>query len=851
MADNATAVNTRSIMNLCSLDPPKYGWTACGGIASILEPHERARRRDAKETFLIRQREQLEEARKNEQEASILLESRRASQEGSIDSESPQKNTVSSAKKYYTITDPAAAAKTSDQNNVSTSTSDKEQSSDIANSNTKSSNDNISGNDQKMMRKITLQKMNEETGAIDIYTYHQGRVGDEVRDPKTGELLCDSDPVDTNHKWVPPKMLVKVVVSFPLGDPDEEEYQDSDLSDEEEDVDNNNNEGEFQGGDLSMRSTPTRASLSKSRYRSSAGSLSGSPDKVEKSADKELPRFVQTVDWDLGDPSTPTAEEYAANIASEFGLTFPQAMDLKESIQKQLADFTHRQPHFYAPIKILDPYGNERPNAAFGPPERHCGSVCGSGNKLSIRRSASGASTSRRSTGGISSTSSRGVVKPDRRGISVVPKDQIEGPNKSGNKFAEEILMRCKHSSKELTAELLSKGQPALSIQKNEVCHICHNRKDTVLCFPCGRHAYCDYHCGSRLSFRAGAYDPKNPTSLPVDYCPVCTLHCTCSRCIRRLETLAGKLEEECNRQQCEPSEVVMEGLTQLCADGSRHGVANTKKKSKEKKDKKRRRSDEGDESTPRPSSASRSSRSSPIHLQDGKPPKKQRKIELIGPVPVLKVHPSEFPVELFGLTDSDPSDPEDMTKIFTPEGAFDAEDSSSPGFPLVWKAASKYQDIIEVKIEKSFMHCALCDEEGSDERICCINCPRAFHTKCFQQSTSSVTSLECKRCAHDREILPEDEILESIAVNEKIIAAYSHLANTPNYIFCGVMLSQIMDILEKLKSYDYGWVFAEPGKKVAQSQVGSHHYLFISMVQSYPLSLLFCVLCSEHGRSS
>ena len=249
-----------------------------------------------------------------------------------------------------------------------------------------------------------------------------------------------------------------------------------------------------------MRSTPTRASLSNSRYKSSTdgSSLSGSPDKIDiKSADKELPRFVQTVDWDLGNPSTPTAEEYAANIACEFGLTFPQTMDLKESIQKQLAHFTHRQPHFYAPIKILDPYGNERPNAAFGPPERHCGSVCGSVNKPSIRRSASGVSSSRRSTGGgggVSSSSSRGAVKPDRRGISVVPKDQIEGPNQSGNKFAEEILKRCKHSSKSLSEKLISNGQPALTLQKNEVCHICHNRKDTVLCFPCGRHAYCDYH---------------------------------------------------------------------------------------------------------------------------------------------------------------------------------------------------------------------------------------------------------------------------------------------------------------------------------------------------------------------
>ena len=32
--------SSSSMMRLCSLDPPKYGWTACGGVSSILEPHE-------------------------------------------------------------------------------------------------------------------------------------------------------------------------------------------------------------------------------------------------------------------------------------------------------------------------------------------------------------------------------------------------------------------------------------------------------------------------------------------------------------------------------------------------------------------------------------------------------------------------------------------------------------------------------------------------------------------------------------------------------------------------------------------------------------------------------------------
>ena len=260
-----------------------------------------------------------------------------------------------------------------------------------------------------------------------------------------------------------------------------------------------------------------------------------------------------------------------------------------------------------------------------------------------------------------------------------------------------------------------------------------------------------------------------------------------------------------------------MEGLTQLCADGNR-GTTNNKKKSKDKqkekqkeKEKKRRRSVEGD-NTPR--SSTTSSRSF-FHFDDSKPPKKQRKTDVV-PVPVLKVHPSEFPVEIIGLANGDPSDPVDMSKIFTPDGAFDAGDSSSPGFALVSKTANKYQDILEVQVDSNFlMSCALCAEEESDERVCCSNCPRSFHKKCFVQSTSSIASHTnkpvCQLCEKDREIYPEDEIDESLVCNEKIKSAYAHLANTPNFVFCGVMLSQILEILEKLKAYDYGWVFAEP----------------------------------------
>ena len=48
-----------------------------------------------------------------------------------------------------------------------------------------------------------------------------------------GELLCDTDPVNTNHYWVPPmrKLVCAVMVRFPLGGHEGEENDNNDEDD--------------------------------------------------------------------------------------------------------------------------------------------------------------------------------------------------------------------------------------------------------------------------------------------------------------------------------------------------------------------------------------------------------------------------------------------------------------------------------------------------------------------------------------------------------------------------------------------------------------------------------------------
>jgi hypothetical protein len=81
-------------------------------------------------------------------------------------------------------------------------------------------------------------------------------------------------------------------------------------------------------------------------------------------------RFHDTITWDLLDPSTPTPEEFASNLAVEYSLSFRTTMEITESITKQIQEFVRRKVNrFYPPIVIKDAYGADHADRHFGPAE--------------------------------------------------------------------------------------------------------------------------------------------------------------------------------------------------------------------------------------------------------------------------------------------------------------------------------------------------------------------------------------------------------------------------------------------------------------------------------------------------
>jgi len=124
--------------------------------------------------------------------------------------------------------------------------------------------------------------------------------------------------------------------------------------------------------------------------------------------------------------------------------------------------------------------------------------------------------------------------------------------------------------------------------------------------------------------------------------------------------------------------------------------------------------------------------------------------------------------------------------------------------------------------------HCIVCFEGGNI--VCCSNCPRAYHPKCLAKDGSAYgggmattggavnidlmpDDWQCNRCKRDIVVSQAEEIPNYAFGNKKIRSAYVEFKDCSDYNSCCTLLSNILDILAKLQSYDYGFVFSEPGK--------------------------------------
>ncbi len=117
-----------------------------------------------------------------------------------------------------------------------------------------------------------------------------------------------------------------------------------------------------------------------------------------------------------------------------------------------------------------------------------------------------------------------------------------------------------------------------------------------------------------------------------------------------------------------------------------------------------------------------------------------------------------------------------------------------------------------------NFNQCIICNNPGV--LYCCSKCPRAFHAKCLAKDGCSddVKVLPpqwiCHRCELDREISSDEtDEMSLFSMNRKIKTAYTKFNdhNCPNYTYCAMLLGLMAQIINKLKMYDFGYIFSDP----------------------------------------
>lgn len=566
---------------------------------------------------------------------------------------------------------------------------------------------------------IRFKALQDDGKTIDIYAYHRGREGFELRDEQTGELLCDTEPSDTNHAVDDPKSLIaNVTIMFPL---------------------------------VQVTECSESCDLQETRY------------------------FRESVQWDLTDPQTPNPIVFAAEIAQDFGLSYPQTWDLAESIQSQLHAFVHENCANASPALI----GMEEQDKPVSMTPHLYGEVTGflqeGGSfhpyipkpKAPPQVQRAGSFTSSR-TASATAIQKGGIKRPAKR------RHTSDTTRKAEEVFYEQVRTRLREAS---VREIKEKSSPSdiqegneILLYNNHACHLCQQKQPVCGVFACRVtcHAYCVNHLSERLGLIISP-----PASLHLDFCPVCSLACNCTECIGKLDSTALDFKSKCTEQGVAPESCAFVDLLEHC---------------------RKLRVDSGCEK---------------MQLSKGIKGRKRQFGVLDRRRCAPKIPLSEFPREVASGVDLDYGFEADYKTFFTDKGSFFVTSAAA-----VHGGLDKPSFGEQVQQEDgSVDFCHVCNNVGN--LLCCDFCPRAFHSDCIscevlQQDISEMARWECPCCSKEKDGLSEDNINGSSSLTT-ICSTYARVTTKKGDLNLLKLLSILHEMLRTLMDYDFGYMFRSP----------------------------------------
>jgi hypothetical protein len=263
---------------------------------------------------------------------------------------------------------------------------------------------------------------------------------------------------------------------------------------------------------------------------------------------------------------------------------------------------------------------------------------------------------------------------------------------------------------------------------------------------------------------------------LEYDHCPICALTCSCGACKKRLDKIALELEEKTREQGTLPEDTFFGSILER-------------------------------------------QRNLPLNF----PPRKLKPVPIRRPMPnarrmmkqVPKIPPTDFPAEIANGRDLEPGNSLDYRSIFTSHGVYLSQDD--------WRVTESNQDSEvaqnELPEDGNIDHCLVCKKAGNI--ICCDSCPRAFHAECMPDKVQQDSAKwSCHICTSEKAGLPEDVVTgkkirgDGKLCIDAICEAFCQvdaITHGKEYLQAMQVLSMVLEMLDQLMAYDFGYMFAEP----------------------------------------
>jgi len=110
---------------------------------------------------------------------------------------------------------------------------------------------------------------------------------------------------------------------------------------------------------------------------------------------------------------------------------------------------------------------------------------------------------------------------------------------------------------------------------------------------------------------------------------------------------------------------------------------------------------------------------------------------------------------------------------------------------------------------DENFDHCNKCKKGG--ELVCCSKCPRAFHSRCLGVLDYSADDWSCVECKNDDKICKARDSVKGTRYMKGIRKKYQALGPRDGQEKYFVILSKIVEMIEKLIAFDFGYEFDRP----------------------------------------